>query len=113
MWTNWSPPTAGSHDDWSQVPSTGGGSAKERDLQAELTKTRRWAAQMQSERYHIKNSKKSRDRPRSRSRGGGKGERYAEKTQRHIDHEQHDINKTARAKGAARKGGKKGGNNRR
>ena len=111
MWTSWSPPTAGSHEDWSQVPSTGGGSAKERDLQAEFTKTRRWAAQMQSERDHVKNGNKHQDRPRSRSRAGGKGRgdsRRDDRTDRNVDHAQHEINRTARAKGAARKGGKKG-----
>ena len=107
MWTSWSPPTAGSHEDWSQVPSTGGGSAKERDLQAELTKTRRWAAQMQSERDHIKNGNKHQDRPRSRSRAGGKGRGKNRRDDR-TDHKQDEINRTARAKGAARKGGKKG-----
>ena len=84
------------------VLASGGGSAKERELQAELTKVRKWAAQMQSERDHILNKKQQQqDRPRSRSRGdrhgGGKG---------HGDQRPNDNWKKG---GGGRKGGKKGG----
>ena len=52
----------------------GGGASKERDLQAELDKARKWAALMQSERDRLANELKN-ARPRSRSAGRGKGPR--------------------------------------
>ena len=72
--TAWTPTSTGSSsrtDSSSIVPSTGAGSAKERELQAELDKARKWASEMQSQRdraRHSANTAQHHEDDRSRSR---------------------------------------------
>ena len=68
-WQAWTPPATGSvsQTDYSTVPATGAGSAKERELQNELDKARKWAADMQSQRDKLRNELNG-QRRRSRSR---------------------------------------------
>ena len=76
VWSSWSPhgSSSGPQADYSRLPALGGGPAKERELQAELDKTRKWASDMQSQRDRLANELKNKGgRDRSRDRGGGGG----------------------------------------
>ena len=68
-WLTWNPPSPGaSSQDYTLVPSSGAGSTKDRDLQAELDKARKWAASMQSDHDRLQNQLVNANRGRSRSR---------------------------------------------
>ena len=74
VWTSWSTSSSSEHVDYSRLPPLGGGAGKEKDLQSELDKTRKWASNIQSERDRLANELRNvKARSRSRGRGGGGG----------------------------------------
>ena len=83
-WLSWAPPTSDAHSghrpDYTAVTATGTGSAKERELQEQLDKTRKWAAEMQSQRDRLQKDSRHATASdprsqRSRSRGRDRGAR--------------------------------------
>ena len=106
VWTSWVPP-AGGTSDAGLVPSTGTGSGKERELQQELDKARRWASDMQSQRDKFKSQVNKDGRRRSRSRQQDKGN-----AQRNSDSSGGQRTPYAASKSAGGRGNGKGGGKR-
>ena len=117
VWTSWVPPSGGSSD-LGQVQSIGNGSAKERELQNELDKARRWAADMQSQRDRARaaqQSSSSNDQRSHSRQDDGYSQRRSSSTgrQQQRNHQQQQRHPHAASKSAGGKGGKGGKQQRR
>ena len=114
VWTSWVPPAGGSSD-FGQVPSIGNGSGKERELQNELDKARRWASEMQSQRDKARAAQQgsSSSHQRSRSRQAERGAQRESGSTGRQHHRQQQHGPHASSKSAGGKGGKGGKQQRR
>ena len=111
VWTSWVPPAGSTQPDFGQVPSSGNGSAKDRELQVELDKARKWAGEMQSQRDKARAAQQGATlRPRSRSR---QGDHQHESSGNSRQNQRRDQRPAASSKSAGGKGGKGGKDRRR